>query len=69
MNTAKEEIRALLDRVPDNATYEDIQYHIFVRQKIARGLQDVEAGRLVDQDEAERRFALWEDESNGPKSR
>jgi len=69
MNTAKEEIRALLDRVPDNATYEEIQYHIFVRQKIARGLQDVEAGRLVDQDEAERRFAQWEDESNGPKSR
>jgi predicted transcriptional regulator len=69
MSSAKEKVRQLLDRVPDDASYEEIQYHIFVRQKIERGLADVEAGRLIDQDEAERRFAQWEDESNGRKSR
>jgi predicted transcriptional regulator len=69
MSTAKEEIRQLLNRVPDNASYEEIQYHIFVRQKIERGLADVEAGKLIDQDEVERRFAQWEDESSGPTSR
>ena len=36
-----------------------LQYHIYVREKIERGLRDVEAGRIVDQDEAKRRMAKW----------
>jgi hypothetical protein len=59
MHTAKETVRRLLDDLPDNASLEDIQYHIYVREKIERGLRDVEAGRLVDQDEAKRRMAKW----------
>jgi predicted transcriptional regulator len=57
MHTAKETVRRLLDDLPDNASLEDIQYHIYVREKIERGLRDVEAGRVVDQDEAKRRMA------------
>ncbi len=38
---------------------EEIQYHIYVREKVERGLRDVEAGRVVDQDEAKRRMAKW----------
>ena len=59
MPTAKEQVRKLLDTIPDNASFEDIQYHIYVRQKIAAGLADVEAGRVVTQAEAERRMAEW----------
>jgi predicted transcriptional regulator len=59
MHTAKETVRRLLDDLPDNASLEDIQYHIYVREKIERGLRDVEAGRVVDQDEAKRRMAKW----------
>jgi predicted transcriptional regulator len=29
------------------------------KKKIERGLRDVEAGRVVDQDEAKRRMAKW----------
>jgi predicted transcriptional regulator len=29
------------------------------RQKIERGIQDVAEGRVVDEDEAERRLARW----------
>src|SRR2546421_10299296 len=47
MPTAKDQVRKLLDTIPDNASFEDIQYHIYVRQKIAAGLADVEAGRGV----------------------
>src|ERR1022692_2522618 len=42
MSTAKQEVRLLLDGIPDDATFEDIQYHIYVREKIERGLKDVE---------------------------
>ena len=42
MHTAKETVRRLLDDLPDNASMEDIQYHIYVREKLERGLRDVE---------------------------
>lgn len=59
MSTAKEEVRQILDVIPDNATLEDIQYHIYVRQQISRGLKDIEQGRLLTEEEAERRMEKW----------
>jgi predicted transcriptional regulator len=61
MATAKEEVRKMLDSLPDEATFEDIQCHIYVREKVARGLKDVEEGHLLSQEEAERRMARWFD--------
>jgi hypothetical protein len=48
--------KAVLDALPDDATWEDIQYHLYVRQKIAAGLEDEAAGRLIDTDEMRRRL-------------
>jgi predicted transcriptional regulator len=59
MPTAKAEVRKILDEIPEDASFEDIQYHIYVRQKIERGLQDVKKGRLISQEEAERRMSKW----------
>jgi predicted transcriptional regulator len=59
MISAKEPVRRLLDALPDDASLEDIRHHIYVREKIERGLRDVEAGCVVDQDEAKRRMAKW----------
>lgn len=59
MNTAKDEVRQLLDRVPDDASLEDIQYHIYVCQKADRGLKAADQGRVLTQDEVERRMARW----------
>lgn len=59
MPTAKQEVQQLLDELPDNATLEDIQYHVYVKQKIAQGLADVAAGRVLSQDEVEKQFARW----------
>jgi predicted transcriptional regulator len=41
----------------DDATLEDIQYRLYVRQQIVQGLRDVREGRLVSQDEIEHRFS------------
>ena len=57
METAKEEVRRILDLLPDDATLEDVQYRIYVRQAIAAGLRDVDEGRVVSQEEVERRMA------------
>jgi predicted transcriptional regulator len=59
MSTAKEEVRKMLDRLPGDSSFEDIQYHIYVRQKIGQGLEDVEAARLLTQEEVERRMSKW----------
>ena len=59
MSTARDEVRKLLDRLPDEASFEDIQYHIYVREKIERGLKDVEEGRVLSHQEVERRMSKW----------
>jgi predicted transcriptional regulator len=59
MKTAKEVVREVLARVPDDASLEEIQYHIYVRQKIDRGLEDVQNGRTISQKEMESRMARW----------
>jgi predicted transcriptional regulator len=59
MSTAKQEVRRLLDQIPDDATFEDIQYHIYVREKVERGLKDVEEGRVVSEEEMDRRMQKW----------
>jgi predicted transcriptional regulator len=59
VGSAKEEVRRLLDVIPDTASFEDIQYHIYVREKIERGLDDVKNGNLLSQEEVEQRMRQW----------
>lgn len=59
MKTAKKEVRKILENIPDNSTFEDIQYHIYVREKIERGLEDIRAGRVLTQKEVEKRLSKW----------
>jgi hypothetical protein len=59
MSTAKEEIRRILDSLPDDATWEDVQYSIYVRERVERGKAEAAEGKLVDQDEIEIRMERW----------
>ena len=59
MATAKEQVRKILDQLPDDSSFEDIQYHIYAREKIDRGLKDMEEHRILSQDEVERRMSKW----------
>ena len=59
MNTAKAEVIEILEKLPEDASLEDIEYHIYVRQKVERGLNDVAEGRVLSQDEVDRRMARW----------
>jgi predicted transcriptional regulator len=56
MSTTKEQARELIDRLPETATWEDIQYSIYVRERIERGLREVENGQILDEDEVEARM-------------
>jgi hypothetical protein len=59
MKSAKEEVQDILERLPDDASLEEIQYHIFVRQKVAQGEADVRNGKTLTQAEVEVRLARW----------
>jgi predicted transcriptional regulator len=59
METAKDEVRRILDTLPDESTFEDIQYRLYVRQAIHVGLRDLSEGRTLSQEEVEQRVARW----------
>lgn len=59
MNAAKESVEALLDKLPDDCTLEDVQYHLYVLEKVQRGVTVAEERGVVPQAEAEARLAKW----------
>lgn len=59
MDTAKDQVQQILQMLPEDASLEDIQYHIYVRQKIQQGIDDADAGRVVSHAEVQRRLAKW----------
>lgn len=60
MSTAaiKGEAQRLLDQLPDDATWDDLLYQIYVRQSVEAGREDVTAGRVVSVEEVRRRLGL-----------
>lgn len=47
MSSVKEAAQAIIDQLPDEATWDDLMYELYVKQKIETGLADIEAGRTV----------------------
>lgn len=59
MKNAKQAVREILKQVPEDSSLEDIQYHIYVQEKVNRGLDDVKRGRIVKQKDIEKRMSRW----------
>ncbi len=59
MSTAKEETRALLDKLPDDCSLEDIQYHLYVVEKIRKGIERAETEGTLSQEEVEGKLDRW----------
>jgi hypothetical protein len=59
MRNAKREALDLIQQLPDDSSLEDIQYHLYVREKVERGLRDLKSKRILSQKEVERRMNKW----------
>ncbi|WP_019864173.1 hypothetical protein [Methylovulum miyakonense] len=59
MSTAITEVKTLLDRLPENSHLEDIQYYLYVMEKIQRGLQRANDEGTVSQAGVGQRFGEW----------
>ena len=59
MSTAKNEVQQLLDTLPDDCSLEDIQYHLYVIEKVRNGLEIADTQGTLSQEEVEQRLSKW----------
>jgi len=59
MNTPKSEVALMLEALPDNSSYEDIQYHLYVLEKVTRGLDRAETEGALSHEDARQRLSRW----------
>ena len=56
MSALKDAAHKVIESLPENATWEDLEYHLYVRRKVERGLKDVAEGKVISQEEVRRRL-------------
>lgn len=61
MRSVKDDVTSLLERLPDDVSIEDIQYHLYVIDKVRKGLESVERDGTLTQTEVEERLSKWLD--------
>ena len=59
MQTAKQEAQEMIQNLPENSTFEDIQYHLYVLEKVRRGMERIETEGGISQEDAEKRLSQW----------
>ncbi len=59
MQSAKQDVETMLQHLPEESTYEDIQYHLYVLEKIKRGQNDIADGRSCSHEQAKERLGRW----------
>jgi predicted transcriptional regulator len=57
MNHDKEEAKRLIESLPENASWDDIMYELYVQQKLSESLKAANAGRTIPHEEVKKRFS------------
>jgi len=59
MQVAKQQVASMLQQLPDDCSLEDIQYHLYVIEKIKNGVARAETDGVIPQQSAEKHLAKW----------
>lgn len=59
MSITKNEVQSLIEKLPDDSTLEDIQYHLYVVEKVHKGVERAEKEGEISQQEVEQRLKKW----------
>ena len=59
MNTVKQAVLEVIQSLPETCTFDDVHYHLRVREKIERGQEDIDRGDYLSQEETEREMKQW----------
>ena len=57
--TIKEKVQQVISKMPENSTFDDIQYHLYVLQCIEQGEKEIEEGKTMTHTEVESRLSKW----------
>ncbi len=56
MENAKQSAKQIIDHLPDQSTWDDIMYELYVKQKIEIGLEAIEEEQTLTHEEVKRRL-------------
>ena len=59
MSTPKAEVAAMLTALPEASSFEDIQYHLYVLEKVKRGLDRADSEGTLSHEDATKRLSKW----------
>jgi predicted transcriptional regulator len=59
MSTVKRAVLDLVKTLPENCTIEDVQYQLYVRQKVERSMQAAATGRVHSHEQVKKRLSKW----------
>jgi hypothetical protein len=59
MSRVRDEVTSLLERLPENASIEDVQYHLYVIEKVRNGLDAARTEGTLTQEQAEEKLGKW----------
>jgi hypothetical protein len=59
MNTTKQDVQKLLQKLPEDCSVEDVQYHLYVLDKVRHGLEDARTNGVLSQEDVQDRLSKW----------
>lgn len=59
MQAAKQDALNTINQLPDSTDMEEIMYRLYVLDKVRKGQEDVDQGRLTDADDLKREIEQW----------
>jgi len=55
----KDDVKQIIDNLPDDCSLEDIQYTLYIQKKIQQGHDDLDKGNFISHEEMENRMSKW----------
>ncbi len=59
MSNAKVELESLLKKLPDDCSLEDIQYHLYVVEKVKRGIERADSEGTLSHEDVQAKLEKW----------
>ena len=59
MSSVMHDVKELVNHLPDDTSIEDVQYHLYVLEKIRKGRSDIINGRHFTSEEAREKLSKW----------
>ena len=56
MSILKDEAKKIIENLPENATWDDLMYQLYVKKRVETGLKEIENGETLPHEEVKKRL-------------